>query len=532
VLGLRSLRRRRAESLRVGIALEGGEATVLALADARGDESPHVVAWESFEAADAAALERGLARFVEANGLRDVRARMTLSPGDYDLKLVERPTNVPEAELADATRWLIRDLVEIDVETAAIGVLPIPDQKGRARTPHMFVVATRDETVTSLARAVDQAGLACDGFEVMETAMLALEASLGEVVAGGAMVRIDAKSSVLTLAAERRLFLARPLRVDAAAMDEASERALASAGAGDTELTAALEPLLLDVQRSLDYYESEYGRAPAARLTLLPGSVDLSPLAPALGEMLRPLRVEAYALERAFAFETPPPTRAQAGLVLAAGAAVSGELALGRALVPARIRAQEGTFGLGRVLQAAAVLVVALVAFAAHQGWRIWTERQALDSIARQQQTLEQALANATAEAEIAGAVDATAADPTALRAHRDERLALLRDLGQQRPGTPARFSSLMTALARQDLDGVWLERIELSESGEALALTGRTLRADDVPSLLRRLRAEPAFAGRKFGTLAIERPTEPGAALRFRVATRGPVDAPAGGER
>ncbi|MFO0691016.1 MAG: PilN domain-containing protein [Myxococcota bacterium] len=105
----------------------------------------------------------------------------------------------------------------------------------------------------------------------------------------------------------------------------------------------------------------------------------------------------------------------------------------------------------------------------------------------------------------------------------------MLRDLGQQRPGSASSFSSLLTGLARQDLEGVWLERIELSESGEALSLTGRTLAADDVPNLLRRLRDEPAFAGRKFGSLSIERTPEPAAGLRFHVATRGPLEATPG---
>lgn len=532
MLGLRSLRRRRGDLVRVGIGLDGGEATVLALSPNGTDGRPSVVAWESFEARDPVELEQGLHRFVESHGLRGATARVTLAPGDYELKLVERPNNVPDAELADATRWLIRDLVEIDVETAAIGVLTIPDQKGRARTPHMFVVATRDETVTAMARALEQAGLACGGFEVMETAMLALEASLPEEVVGGAMVRIDAKSSVLTLATERRLVLARHLRVDAAAMDEAAERALTAAGPGDPELVSALEPLLLDVQRSLDYYESEYGRAPATRLTLLPGSVDLSPLAPALGEMLRPLRVEAYALERAFVFESPPPTRSHAGLSLAAGAAVAGELALGRSLVPARIRAREGTFGLDRVLQAAAVLGVAVLAYGAYQGFLLYADSVALHAMTNREHELEAALATATAETERTAPARTTPAEPTELRAHRDARLALLRDLGQQRSGAASSFSDLLAGLARQDLEGVWLERIELSESGEILSLTGRTLDAEDVPKLLRRLRDEPAFAGRKFGTLAIERTKEPAAALQFHVATRGPLDATAGGDR
>jgi MSHA biogenesis protein MshI len=399
----------------------------------------------------------------------------------------------------------------------------------------MFVVAARDATVTALAEAVGEAGLRCTGFEVVESSMLALEEGIAESTTGGAMIRIDSKSSLLTLSSEARLFLARPLRVDATLMDQAAERALASSEPAGSEILALLEPLLLDIQRSLDYYESEYGRAPASRLTLLPGPIDLAPLAPlapALTEALRPLRVEAYALERHFAFESAPPSRQHGELALACGAALADDSTFGASLVPKRIRLRAESFGLDRVLSLAAVVVVAMGSYAAFLAWGLHTEGAVLDALVARERVVASELATATAEAIARGEAVPAGVDAATLRDHRDARLALLRDLGQRDPGTATRFSSLLLGLARQDLENVWLERIEFADAGESISLAGRTLRAEDVPSFLRRLREEEVFAGRRFRTFEIERGTgsEPG--LQFRVATRGATEAAPGDVR
>ncbi len=530
MFGRRS-KKRSGGAVRLGVAVEGDRVAVVALAGSGAlGASPKVLAFDVFATESSADLGSGLRRFVEQNDLRGASCRVTLPAVDYDLKLVERPTNIPDEELADATRWLIRDLVEIDVESAAIAVLTIPDERGRARTPHMFVVAARETTVSALAEAVGKAGLVCAGFDVVESAMLALETGIGESGPAGAMIRIDSKSSLLTLASDARLFLARPLRIDTALMDQAAERALASDEPAGPEIAALIEPLLLDVQRSLDYYESEYGRAPATRLSLLPGPIDLAPLAPALAEALRPLHVEAFALERHFEFDSPPPSRDLGALALACGAAIAGDATFGAALVPRSIRLRSESFGLVRVLRLAAALVIALGAWAGHQAYSLQRERAELAALQRQATGLEAALADA--ERTQGGEASAAGPDASALREHRDARLALLRDLGQREPGSGARFSSLLTGLARQDLDGVWLERIELADAGASIALVGRTLRAEDVPTFLRRLRNEPVFAGRKFRTFQLERGTDPGAGLQFRVATRDDADAASGDGR
>lgn len=60
-------------------------------------------------------------------------------------------------------------------------------------------------------------------------------------------------------------------------------------------------------------------------------------------------------------------------------------------------------------------------------------------------------------------------------------------------------FSSALVALARQRSDGLWLTRINLSASGRAMTLEGRTQQGESVPQYLQKLRDEPAFAGRTF---------------------------------
>lgn len=164
--------------------------------------------------------------------------------------------------------------------------------------------------------------------------------------------------------------------------------------------------------------------------------------------------------------------------------------------------------------------MLALALWSGHQYRQLARESDALAALATQEQGLAEALGAATARAQ-AEATQRANLDPTALRDQRDALLALLRDLGEPGSAGSARFSTLLMGLARQDFDGVWLDRIEVSAAGQALALHGRTLSARNVPLLLTRLHDEPAFAGRRFGQFAIEREKGTTGPLRFHVATR-----------
>lgn len=82
-------------------------------------------------------------------------------------------------------------------------------------------------------------------------------------------------------------------------------------------------------------------------------------------------------------------------------------------------------------------------------------------------------------------------------------------------------FSAYLEALARQTLDGLWLNTIDLGRSASDIRLTGTARAGERVPQYLQRLSAEPAFNGSEFHSFALDRADE-GRLINFSVATDG----------
>jgi Tfp pilus assembly protein PilN len=68
--------------------------------------------------------------------------------------------------------------------------------------------------------------------------------------------------------------------------------------------------------------------------------------------------------------------------------------------------------------------------------------------------------------------------------------------------GDSTGFSATLAGLARQALPGVWLTGVVTV--GPSLNIRGRLLNADLMPEYLRRLKAEDAFQGRRFGDFTL----------------------------
>jgi hypothetical protein len=81
---------------------------------------------------------------------------------------------------------------------------------------------------------------------------------------------------------------------------------------------------------------------------------------------------------------------------------------------------------------------------------------------------------------------------------------AVARHGAAARPG----FAAVFTGLARNTLDGIWLDRVGLAGGGAELHLAGQTVEPALVPRLLQTLASEQAFAGRAFRQVTFERRT------------------------
>lgn len=188
-------------------------------------------------------------------GAHGAQATIVLAPEAYQLVLIEQP-EVAASELRDAVRWRIQEYIDFPAENAVVEVFPFPESAGRGRVPMIFVAAIprpRLEWALATARA---GGFAPSAIDITELALrnVAMRA-YPSPEHGIGLLRITASSGLVNVTRADELFLSRrisgvPKSLEGAAWDQFKDA------------------LLLQVQRSIDYYESALGQ-PAATALLI-----------------------------------------------------------------------------------------------------------------------------------------------------------------------------------------------------------------------------------------------------------------------
>lgn len=86
-------------------------------------------------------------------------------------------------------------------------------------------------------------------------------------------------------------------------------------------------------------------------------------------------------------------------------------------------------------------------------------------------------------------------------------RQQLLRAL-QQHTEEPLRhpYSEYLAALARQDMESVWLTNIAISSGSQSIQLEGMALNAADIPRYIQKLNQEKSYRGTSFGSVTMQK--------------------------
>lgn len=80
-------------------------------------------------------------------------------------------------------------------------------------------------------------------------------------------------------------------------------------------------------------------------------------------------------------------------------------------------------------------------------------------------------------------------------------------------------YSDYFLALARRNMNGLWLTGVTISDAGESLTLEGRTIDAVNVPRYVQNLAGERVLAGKEFEVFVISG-EKSGAELQFSLKT------------
>ena len=274
-------------------------------------KSPEVKLFDSFRIENNEA--DALSRLAQSHGLKRYRCAILLSENDYRLVQLDAPA-VPVDERVQALRWRLKDVVDFPVDDAAIAVADIPTEGGRQAS--VFAVVAPASVVGERMALFYEKKIPLEAIDVPEMAVRNVAVLFEAANRGLAFLALTQGDGLLTITCGGELFLSRRIEIDAGALAKADAE----------RRQQMLERLELELQRTLDNFDRQYGFISVSRL-LVASEFDCAGTVAALAENLY-LPVQAADLATVLDFAALPELRSperQAQSLLAIGAALRSE---------------------------------------------------------------------------------------------------------------------------------------------------------------------------------------------------------------
>ena len=196
---------------------------------------------------------RGLQELVAEQSLKGAGVNLVLSQDQYQIFQAERPP-VESNELAEAVRWKLGDLLDYPASEAVIDIFPFPDDATRDRGQLINAVCARHDLIGAHVEVVREAGLELNRIDVAELALRNLIAHADPEERGAALLYLSENHGHMVFCRGNMLYMARRIEVSMAQLRDAASQ------------EQAVQALALEMQRSLDYFESQLRQVPPGRI--------------------------------------------------------------------------------------------------------------------------------------------------------------------------------------------------------------------------------------------------------------------------
>ena len=145
-----------------------------------------------------------LKRYLTDESLLKMPTHVILHPSMYDIFFVDRPA-VEDHELADAVRWLMKDLIDTPLKDLVIDAFAVPDDAYRGKEKKVYAVSTRKNFLEEIISTVKQSGFVLKSIGIDELAVMNILGSVHQENTGSAaMLRMRKSSGTLYLIAPWR----------------------------------------------------------------------------------------------------------------------------------------------------------------------------------------------------------------------------------------------------------------------------------------------------------------------------------------
>jgi len=251
-----------------------------------------------------------LARLAADHGLKRARCTTLLTHNDYSLLVTEAP-EVQTNELKTALRWRVKDLIDFPIDDATLDIFDVPGAAASGRAREMYAVAARNPAVQRQVDLLTCCGVNLDIIDIPELAQRNLAGLLAADQRGVVLLSFTARGGLMTLTKGGELYLSRNLDVGLDLLRTA-------------DASGHFSRIVLEVQRSLDYFENRFRAAPINHLVLSPSARNIPDLVTYLGSNLS-VKVEVMDLAQLLDYATTAPAELETLGLATLGAALRRE---------------------------------------------------------------------------------------------------------------------------------------------------------------------------------------------------------------
>ncbi len=231
----------------------------IAVAQVRsGRKQPGLILATEFVAADGQQAQvDALHHWVRDRGLQKTPCVCLVASDDCDVFQVERP-EVEDEELLSAVTWKIKDLINYDVAHAVVDSYPMP--KSSKNNPlQVGVVAAREAVIQNYVDSMRACGVELIALDIHELARSNLQLIRASVGRSLGLLTLSQTSGLLGIYHDTDLYVSRDFKIGLEDLERVSE-----------DDQGPFDSLLLEIQRSLDYFESYYGMGAVNELRIYP----------------------------------------------------------------------------------------------------------------------------------------------------------------------------------------------------------------------------------------------------------------------
>lgn len=200
---------------------------------------------------------RVLHEWVDQHDLRDAACNSLIAKHDVQQLQLEKPA-VDDDELLQAVSWKIKDLINFDAQNAVVDVFQLPPSP---KNPASYInaVVANESVVQTYVDSIKQCNLDLKVIDVHDLVGKNLQ-DVKDAQQTMALLQFTDNDGLMTIYHEQDLYVARDFKIGLLDIESTLQ--------DDDE--SLYENLLLELQRSMDYFESMYGMGPIRKMLIFP----------------------------------------------------------------------------------------------------------------------------------------------------------------------------------------------------------------------------------------------------------------------